>query len=263
MELPRASLKEGCYMPEAMEKVITQAEIALRDWIIIWTEFLSPRQIEQYMPRLNELSDLKFISHGGYKNAERRKIAILRDSIFEQINSNVAPDLEGIAIEGNFLFDNPSVEDFRKTLVALGLREGSIGDIFINGDKGAKVILEKETGKKIIGKCSMIKDVPINLKIIEYSQMIFPAKKKPKIINSFESSKRLDSIASAGFGISRSKIYQQIKEGLLSLNWEKINQPSLGLESGDKIQHITKGSLEVLSIQKTKRERWKIQILRT
>ncbi len=53
--------------------------------------------------------------------------------------------------------------------------------------------------------------------------MEIPFKRPEKIINTVEASTRVDAIASAGFGLSRSKITTQIKQGYLRLNWELYN----------------------------------------
>ena len=77
-----------------------------------------------------------------------------------------------------------------------------------------------------------------------------------------EASKRIDAIASAGFGLSRAKITNQIKEGRLRLNWKTMTQSSRSVGVGDRIQLEGKGSIEVLNIELTKRERWRVELLR-
>jgi RNA-binding protein YlmH len=81
-------------------------------------------------------------------------------------------------------------------------------------------------------------------------------------LSSVEASCRLDAIASAGFGISRSKVVKQIKEGRLRLNWEPVRLASRDLKVGDRLQLQERGSIEVMNIERTKRERWRVDILR-
>jgi RNA-binding protein YlmH len=87
-------------------------------------------------------------------------------------------------------------------------------------------------------------------------------KRPEKVINTVEASTRIDAIASAGFGLSRSKRTSQIKQGYLRLNWELHNQPSKSVTIGDLIHLERKGSLKILNIDKTKKERWRIKLLR-
>ena len=97
---------------------------------------------------------------------------------------------------------------------------------------------------------------------LSINQMELPFKRPEKIINTVAASTRIDAIASAGFGLSRSKITTQIKKGCLRLNWLLNNQPSKTINTGDLIHLENKGSLKVLSIDKTKKERWRIKLLR-
>ena len=80
--------------------------------------------------------------------------------------------------------------------------------------------------------------------------MEIPFQRSKKIITTVEASTRIDAIASAGFGLSRSKITSQIKQGYLRLNWTKENQPSKGVTNGDLIHLEKKGSLRILNIDK-------------
>ena len=77
-----------------------------------------------------------------------------------------------------------------------------------------------------------------------------------------EASRRLDAIASAGFGLSRSKVTRQIREGRLRLNWHPVRQASRDLNVGDRLQLQDRGSVEVLNLELTKRDRWRVEMLR-
>ena len=89
-----------------------------------------------------------------------------------------------------------------------------------------------------------------------------PLRKSPREISSVEASKRLDAIASAGFGLSRSKIIKQLKTGKVRMNWEPIHSASRSLSIGDRIQLEGKGSVEIIHIEQTKRERWRVELLK-
>ena len=83
-----------------------------------------------------------------------------------------------------------------------------------------------------------------------------------KEVGSVEASCRLDAIASAGFGLSRSKVTREIKEGRLRLNWGAIRQASRDVKVGDQLQLQDRGSVEVLNLTLTKRERWRVEMMR-
>ena len=92
--------------------------------------------------------------------------------------------------------------------------------------------------------------------------MEIPFNRPEKVINTVEASTRIAAIASAGFGLSRSKVIKKIKEGCLRLNWALNEQPSKSVNIGDLIHLEKKGSLKILNIDKTKKERWRIKLLR-
>ena len=73
---------------------------------------------------------------------------------------------------------------------------------------------------------------------------------------------RLDAIASGGFGVSRSKIVNQLKEGKIRLNWDEVTSASKLINEGDQIQLEGKGTLRILSVEITKKDRWRIELLR-
>jgi len=83
-----------------------------------------------------------------------------------------------------------------------------------------------------------------------------------KLINTVEASTRLDAIASAGFRVSRTKIIERIENGMLRLNGSKVHKPTINLKIGDKLELENKGFIEILNLEITKRERWKVKLLR-
>ena len=111
-------------------------------------------------------------------------------------------------------------------------------------------------------KFGKLREVEVEIESISISDMELPFTRLEKVIHTVEASTRIDAIASAGFGLSRSKITAQIKQGSLRLNWALNNQPSKLLNIGDLIHLEKKGSLKILNIDKTKKDRWRIKLLR-
>ncbi|MGB1002563.1 MAG: photosystem II S4 domain protein, partial [Prochlorococcaceae cyanobacterium] len=57
-------------------------------------------------------------------------------------------------------------------------------------------------------------------------------------------------------------VTREIKEGRLRLNWGAIRQASRDVKVGDQLQLQDRGSVEVLSLTLTKRERWRVEMMR-
>jgi RNA-binding protein YlmH len=73
---------------------------------------------------------------------------------------------------------------------------------------------------------------------------------------------RVDAIASAGFGVSRSKMADLISAGDVRVNWKDVTQASYIVKPGDLIAIRGKGRLEVGEVAVTKKERYRVQLTR-
>ena len=100
------------------------------------------------------------------------------------------------------------------------------------------------------------------INLVGMDELQIPAGRSEKLINTVEASTRLDAIASAGFRVSRTKIIERIENGMLRLNGSKVNKPTINLKIGDKLELENKGFIEILNLEITKRERWKVKLLR-
>ena len=150
----------------------------------------------------------------------------------------------------------------KSILIQNGVIEEKIGDIWTIGDRGAQGILDNLDIENLNEKFFYLRDVKVKINIVSLNELQIPVGRSKKIINTVEASKRLDAIASAGFRISRKKILERLETGALRLNGTKVNKPTITLKIGDKLQLENKGFVEILDLEITKRERWKVKLLR-
>ena len=261
MHLPKEKILYKSPFREELETLLNYAEKALNKRESIWTPFVSAQLIEEVKNRFNNLNDINLIFEGGFPSAERKRICFLR---FEEDMNSTSIDIpiKGIYIKGNFLFDRAKANDFRDVLHELHAEENEIGDIWLIRDRGAQAICSKKCANSINQKKGKLREVEISIEALDLSEMEIPFKRPEKVINTVEASTRIDAIASAGFGLSRSKITTAIKKGCIRLNWTLNDQPSKSVNIGDLIHLEKKGSLKILNIDKTKKERWRIKLLR-
>jgi len=261
MHLPKEKILFKSSFPNELETLIHFAEKALNDRAAVWSPFLSAQLIEEVKNKFNNLNDIRLLFEGGFPRAERKRICFLRSE--EETNSNsIDIPIKGIYIKGNFLFDRAKQNDFRNLLNELHTQADEIGDIWLIRDRGAQAICSKKCADSLNQKNAKLREVEISIQALDLSEMEIPFNRPEKIINTVEASTRIDAIASAGFGLSRSKITTQIKKGFLRLNWVLNDQPSKSVNIGDLIHLEKKGSLKILNIGKTKKERWRIKLLR-
>ena len=246
-----------------IEELINISNLSLKHWQTYWTGFNSTFVCEEILKEFNNLNDFKFFVFGGYASAQRSKIACFREDNIPEENELISNfPAKGIQINGNFLFDNATQDDFRSLLVDNGLIEEKIGDIWTTGDRGAQGIIDNSNIEFFNKNFYCLRDVKVKIKVVELEELQIPVGRSKKIIQTVEASTRLDAIASAGFRISRNKITERIEAGMLKLNGNTTNKGTVSLKIGDKLQLDNKGFIEVLDLEKTKRERWKIKLLR-
>ncbi len=137
-----------------------------------------------------------------------------------------------------------------------------VGDIWTIGDRGAQGIIDNLDIEYLNEKIFYLRDVKVKINLVGIDQLQIPTRRFKKLVNTVEASTRLDAIASAGFRISRTKIIERIENGMLRLNGSKVNKPTINLKIGDKLQLENKGFIEILNLEITKRERWKVKLLR-
>ena len=219
--------------------------------------------IDKQNKEFENLNDFKFFVFGGYTSAQRAKIACFREDNIPEVNELIGDfPAKGIQMNGNFLFDNATQDDFRSLLVDNGLIEKKIGDIWTTGDRGAQGIIDNSKIEFLNEKILSLRDVKVKIKIVGLDELQIPVGRSKKIINTVEASTRIDAIASAGFRISRNKILERIETGMLKLNGSTVKKGTISLKVGDKLQLDNKGFIEILDLEITKRERWKIKLLR-
>jgi len=245
------------------EELINIANLAYKHWETYWTGFNSTYICEEILKDFENLNDFKFFVYGGFSSSQRSRIACFRrDNIIEEdvLKSNFPA--QGIKINGNFLFDNATQDDFRSLLIENGVNKNKVGDIWTIGDRGAQGIIDNLDVNHLNEKFFYLREVKVKINLVGIDELQIPSGRSKKLVNTVEASTRLDAIASAGFRISRTKIIERIENGMLRLNGSKVNKPTINLKIGDKLQLENKGFIEILNLEITKRERWKVKLLR-
>ncbi len=245
------------------EELINIANLAYKHWETYWTGFNSTYVCEEILKDFENLNDFKFFIYGGFSSSQRSRIACFRgDNIPKEdaLKSNFPA--QGIKIIGNFLFDNATQDDFRSLLIENGVNQIKVGDIWTIGDRGAQGIIDNLDIEHLDEKIFYLRDVKVKINVIGIDELQIPSGRSKKLVNTVEASTRLDAIASAGFRVSRTKIIERIENGMLRLNGSKVNKPTINLKIGDKLELENKVFIEILNLEITKRERWKVKLLR-
>ncbi len=256
--LPREELLAKVENREEIARIIDQAEQAIKNWEIVLTDFLSPPVMLEVQGIFNNLTEINIQAWGGYPQAERQRLGISRTDIpLEQSDIELA----ALDIAGNFLFDTATHRDFLGAILGTGIIRYKVGDIIVLGERGAQVIVIPEIVTFLETSLTQVRSVPVKTRQIEFSELkIRPPQKKE--ITTVEASMRLDAIASAGFGMSRSKMSNAIAGGDVRVNWKEVTQASYNLRAGDLVSVRGKGRLEIGDVALTKKQRYRINLVR-
>jgi photosystem II S4 domain protein len=256
--LPREELLKRVENRETVARAIDLAEQAIKNWEVVETDFLSPPEIAEIKGVFDRLSDVEIIATGGYPQAERQRLGICRSELpFEPSQVPLA----AIQIAGNFLFDPPTHRDFLGAMLGCGIVRDKTGDIIVLGEQGAQAIVSPELVEFLETHLTQVRSVPVKTRRIELSELKIREPKKKEMVTT-EASLRLDAIASAGFGMSRSKMVDLISSGDVRVNWKEIGQSAHALKAGDLVAIRGKGRLEIGEVAITKKERYRINLTR-
>jgi photosystem II S4 domain protein len=256
--LPREEILKGVENRDSVARVIDQAEQAIKTWEIVLTDFLSPPELAEVQQVFTRLTEVELVAWGGYPQAERKRMAIARSEMpLDQ--SQVA--ITALDIAGNFLFDTATHRDFLGAMLGTGIVRDKTGDIIVLGERGAQAIVVPELVEFLEINLKQVRSVPVKVQPVDLSELKVREPKK-KELTTVEASLRLDAIASAGFGMSRSKMVELIDSGDVRVNWKEITQASSQLKTGDLIAIRGKGRLEVGDIAVTKKDRYRVQLTR-
>ena len=260
--LPQRDLLVGSQHPKELDAVLAAADQALRTWEPVWTGFVDGGVREEATERLGALAELTLTSTGGYPGAERQRLLVQRSDAALDLEAGAA-GLMGLEISGNFLFDPAERSDFRAGLLALGPPEEALGDIWVRGDRGGQAVVTAEQAAALDGRTTSVRTVEVRLEARPLDQLQLPAQRQPRRFQTVEASLRLDAVASAGFGVSRSRMAERIREGGVRVNWQPVLSPSRELALGERVQLKGRGELRIEEVNETKRGRWRIVMERT
>ncbi len=257
--LPKDDLLKGVEHRDCLARLLDQAEQALKTWEVVYSDFLSPPEQAEAQRIFQRLTDVHLGAWGGYPQAERQRLAMARPDLPLEVGDM---PLTLLQVAGNFMFDPASHRDFLGAVLGTGLVRAKIGDILVAGERGAQVIVVPEVAEFLGLQLTQVRSVPVKTQAIPWSELrVRPPQQKQ--LTTVEASLRLDAIASAGFGMSRSKMADLISAGDVRVNWKTITQPSHALKTGDLVAIRGKGRLTVGEVAVTKKDRYRVDLSRS
>ncbi len=262
--LPRLELLEGSRWPAVLEGVLERAETCLRTWEPVWTDFLDGGVREEASARLADLAELELRSDGGIPGAERQRLLILRREAGVEA-ANLEPPICGLQISGNFLFDPANPQELREALAAAlqtrGLGEGAIGDLWLRGDRGGQALVDANAAAALDGCSISVRSVEVLLERCGRDAVRwYLLRDIPFGDDGDFQQQRFSDLVNNDLANTIGNMLNRTSS--MAIKWFEGAVPPAGLTAGDRVQLAGKGELEVLAIEPTKRERWRIELMR-
>ncbi|KAF3678513.1 putative proton pump-interactor 1-like [Capsicum annuum] len=221
------------------------------------TDFLTPPVLKESMLVLEKLADLKVVAQGGYPEAERCRLSVGHPEALTSDPDNVA----ALSISGNFSFQPCSHGDFLGAILGTGIVRNKLGDILLQGEKGAHVLVVPELSDFLVSAVDKVGNVSVSCKKIPLLSLEYEPP-RTKTLKSIEASLRLDAVASAGFKVSRTKMASLISNGDVRVNWSTVTKSNTTIKTGDMISVSGEGRLKIGEISSTSKGKFAVELIR-
>lgn len=123
--------------------------------------------------------------------------------------------------------------DYLGSLLGLGLKRESFGDILVRED-GADIIALKEIADFVLMNYVQAGRATISVTEFPIEELIVPEVKRTEVVDTV-ASLRLDNIVSSAFGLSRGKAAEAISKGLVFVNHVQMMKADSQIKEEDKI----------------------------
>ena len=176
---------------------------------------------------------------GGFSNPDYKRCAIY------PVCYDV--DLKVKVYEVNYLkkYLTPNHRMVLGTLMSLGIKRESIGDIYIADDGSLYFACTNEISPYLLENFKTLGKISVSLNDIDY---VVTKKIKTKEETKFVSSMRLDVILAAAYNLSRKEAEEMIVSGLVAVNHMPVYNTSMQLKLNDLLSVRHKGRVSINNI---------------
>eukprot|EP00262_Sarcandra_glabra_P008999 TRINITY_DN22974_c0_g1_i1.p1 TRINITY_DN22974_c0_g1~~TRINITY_DN22974_c0_g1_i1.p1 ORF type:complete len:310 (+),score=62.02 TRINITY_DN22974_c0_g1_i1:131-1060(+) len=242
---------------EDVKNIIEMARRASSKREILHTDFLTPPTLKEAMVALEKLADVKAVAQGGYPQAERCRLSVGHSETMATVPDAVA----ALSITGNFGFEPCNHGDFLGTILGTGIAREKVGDIIVQDEKGAQVLVVPELVDFLVSSLEKVGNVSVSCKEIPLLALEYEPP-RTKSFKAIEASLRVDALASAGFKISRSKLVTLLSNGEVRVNWVPVTKNGTTLKTGDIVSVSGKGRLKIGDITTTRKGKFAVDLIR-
>lgn len=209
------------------------------------SDFLDPHSLNVAEIIAANFDRIKLETNGGFSNSERARAAFVSEDFYGQ------PDYAIVAykVDWDKRYYNLEHKDILGAFMGLGCKREILGDI-IFVPEGAQFVADKIFNTYIIDNLTQIGAAPVQLVNIPLSELQ-EKEEKVKIISATVAALRLDAVAAAGYGASRSRMADEIKGQNVKVNWKEAKNAAQSVNEGDIISYRGRGRVELTEVRGT------------
>ena len=197
--------------------------------------FLTPAEQYALKKAISNRADTRLVFSGGVVGADRCVAFFLPDWYPDEDPSGEC--IKAVKITAGF--GQPGHRDYLGAVLAVGIKREWIGDIIIDGQTAYLLCMDSVLDS-ILLDLDHVGRFGVKREAIPLSEVPAPVIKKKDITFTVQSP-RLDTVAGAMFGISRTAAARYISEGLVSLNYSECTDTDARVSPGDTISIRGKG----------------------
>ena len=242
---------------QVASKLLDLAEGARKSRKYKVSDFLDPHGQNVAEIVAANFPNVKIQTDGGLKNPERAKVAF----VSEEFYGNPDFGIEAYAVKWDKRYYDINHRDILGAFMGIGCKREVLGDIIFIPE-GAQFVADSTMEPFILANLQKIGAAPVEITTIPLTDLQ-ERTEQVKIIKATVAALRLDAVAAAGYGVSRSHMADEIKARNVKINWQEAKSASQAVNKGDIISFRSRGRVEVDEIKGlTKKGRTSITLKR-
>jgi RNA-binding protein YlmH len=220
------------------------------------SDFLDPRQQEIVRTIIGQDDEVSLSFAGGSRYAERCRLYMTPAYLETSVDDF---KLTLFSIDYPIKFVTVEHRDILGSLMNIGVKREKFGDIFINEDGAAQIVVASEIADFVEMNIQTIGKASVRLNRIPLSEHIIPKDEWEESAVTV-SSMRLDAVIAQMYKLSRSKVTPYIEKGLVKVNWKTVDRVDFLLQEGDYISIRGLGRARLFAIEGlTKKEKIRLK----
>ncbi|HBX74645.1 MAG: RNA-binding protein [Acidaminococcaceae bacterium] len=188
---------------------------------------------------------IRLETDGGFANAERARAAFVSEDFYGTPDFGIVCYL----VTWDKRYYTVGHRDILGAFMGMGCEREIQGDIVLVPE-GAQFVADKAFANYIESNLTQIGAANVSLRQIGREELQ-AKEEKIKIISATVAALRLDAVAAAGYGISRSRMADEIKSQNVKINWKEAKNASQAVSEGDIISFRGRGRVELSEIRGT------------